>query len=465
MNMVVYIVLLGWIPLVLVLFATMPPRRAVLVAYIGGVLFLPCFAFKLLGIPDYGRATASSLLTLAGAVLFDFGRVARFRPRLLDIPMAGYCVLPFFSSVHNGIGEWGGAYDGLSVTFHQVMMWGIPYFMGRLYIDDLDGQRELALGILIGCLIYVPLCLFESRMSPQLHRMVYGYHQHQFAQTFRFGGFRPVVFMEHGLAVGLWMAVGTVLAVWFWATGAVRRILNIPMGFVVCAIGATFLLCRSLGAVLLAAAGLGALFIARAMRLRLALLLLAAVPLVYIADRLSGVNAIDSAVHVAASISPERAASLQTRFTNESMLIDKALREPVIGWGGWGRSRVKDEDGNDMSITDGLWVIVLGTTGLVGLASLLGWQLGPPVSMIRRVRAGGIGSPEAAAPLALAVALLMVGIDALPNAPAVPVYTMISGGLVSLACALHPRRPHLRVRSGSPSECAAPPVAGAPVLD
>ena len=59
----------------------------------------------------------------------------------------------------------------------------------------------------LGGLIYVPLCLFEVRMSPQLHNMVYGFAQHSFGQTVRGGGWRPMVFMQHGLAVGLFMSV------------------------------------------------------------------------------------------------------------------------------------------------------------------------------------------------------------------------------------------------------------------
>ena len=67
--------------------------------------------------------------------------------------------------------------------------------------NDPASQRTLLISIFIGGLLYVPLCLFEIRMSPQLHKLVYGFHQHIFAQTFRFEGWRPTVFLQHGLAV------------------------------------------------------------------------------------------------------------------------------------------------------------------------------------------------------------------------------------------------------------------------
>ena len=103
---------------------------------------------------------------------------------------------------------------------NQTVTWGIPYFLGRIYFNDLQGLRELSVAIFIGGLIYVPFCLYEIRFSPQLHRLLYGYHQHDFSQTFRFGGYRPMVFMQHGLMVGMWMGMATLAGIWLAWTGA-----------------------------------------------------------------------------------------------------------------------------------------------------------------------------------------------------------------------------------------------------
>jgi hypothetical protein len=115
-----------------------------------------------------------------------------------DLPMAVWCVCPMFSSLANDLG----VYDGLSQSLEQTIVWGVPYWIGRAYFTDFKALRDLALGIVIGGLIYVPFCLVEMRFSPQWHTWSYGYFQHDFTQVFRFGGYRPVVFMEHGLAVG-----------------------------------------------------------------------------------------------------------------------------------------------------------------------------------------------------------------------------------------------------------------------
>ena len=56
------------------------------------------------------------------------------------------------------------------------------------------------------------------------------------------------------------------------------------------------------------------------------------------------------------------------------MLAAKAMRRPVFGWGGWGRSRVHDEWGTDLSITDGLWIIQFGQLGQVQLSLVYGGE-------------------------------------------------------------------------------------------
>ena len=105
----------------------------------------------------------------------------------------------------------------------------LPYLIGRIYFSDAAGLRELAVGIFIGGLVYIPFCLYEIRLSPQLHRIVYGYHAHSFAQTYRFGGWRPTVFMDHGLMVGLWMAMSCLAGIWLYVSGTLRSIRGISL--------------------------------------------------------------------------------------------------------------------------------------------------------------------------------------------------------------------------------------------
>jgi len=45
---------------------------------------------------------------------------------------------------------------------------GLPYFLGRLYLNDLDGCVLLL--AFASWLLYIPFCLIELIISPQLHR-------------------------------------------------------------------------------------------------------------------------------------------------------------------------------------------------------------------------------------------------------------------------------------------------------
>ena len=72
------------------------------------------------------------------------------------------------------------------------------------------------------------------------------------------------------------------------------------------------------------------------------------------------------------SISEERAESLRVRFDNEQQLLERASQRFLFGWGRWGRSRIYDEYGKDISLTDGRWVITLGQFGVLGFLAEFG---------------------------------------------------------------------------------------------
>ncbi|HLL88706.1 MAG TPA: hypothetical protein VK324_05345, partial [Tepidisphaeraceae bacterium] len=223
------VALLGFVPLTLLLFAMLPARRAMVMAVVGGALFLPegrglpIFGFEALG---YFKASAITFGCGLGVLLFDTNRLLSFRPRWFDGFAVVLGVTGIISSLTNGLGF----RDGIFEAVIAIWLWTIPYFLGRLYFSDLAGIRELAIGIVGGAVAYVPLCLIEIRMSPQLHSWVYGYAQHQFAQSIRFGGYRPVVFLPHGLAVGVYMAVASIIAWWLWSTKSVTRLWGVPSG-------------------------------------------------------------------------------------------------------------------------------------------------------------------------------------------------------------------------------------------
>lgn len=419
------LVMMAFVPAALVLFMILPARRAVLATLVIGALFLPMVEYRFEGAPAYNRFAATSLAMLVGVFIFDSGRITAFRPRLLDMPMAIWCLSPFVTSISNGLGE----YDGMSAVVDQTLLWGVPYFIGRLYLGDREGLKDLAVAIVVGGLLYVPLCLYEIRMSPQLHTMFYGFHQHDFKQVYRLGGWRPTVFMQHGLAVGMFMTGASLLGMWLWYTGAVKRIMGVPMLLLVPPLVVTAILCKSLGALVLLAAGMLVLFAAAGTRSRLILVILLIPPLFYVGTRTAGGWSADNLVSTARMVDPVRAESLEFRIFHENMLIGRAMDRPILGWGRWGRNRVTDEHGRTQTVTDGLWVIAFGTMGLVGLSALYMWLLVPPGVVF--VRAKAIGSAITAAPVGLAVVLVLYSIDAIFNAMLNQMWTVIAGALVS----------------------------------
>jgi len=439
-NLFSDIVMAGWIPALLVLFPTVRPRRwVVIAALVAAWLFLPVAEIKLAsGIPVFDKTSATCVGILLAAIIFDIDTVLQFRPTLCDLPMLVWCLCPLASSLNNGLG----VYDGGAEIFRQTLKWGFPYLIGRIYFRTAGELRDLATGIFIGGLIYIPFCLWEIRMSPQLHLLIYGFAQHSFGQTIRFGGYRPMVFMDHGLMVGMWMCMAALIGVRLWASGSLSELMGIRIEWFVLLLLATAILCKSSGAVVLLILGLAALSLPRWVNRTVPMYCLIAVAPLYIALRTSGVWSGESLVSLSTQVmGQDRAKSLQFRLENEDLLRAKAMERPVLGWGGWGRSRVTDEYGNDVVVTDGEWIIALGCYGVVGVTALY-LALSLPAIIVAG-RQGSLASNEKdlAAVLALAIVVVLYGIDCLLNGMGNPIYCVAAGGLATLSASARAASP------------------------
>jgi hypothetical protein len=132
-----------------------------------------------------------------------------------------------------------------------------------------------------------------------------------------------------------------------------------------------------------------------------------------------------------------RAGSFAFRLDNENILTQKALQRPIFGWGQWGRSRVYDEWGRDISTTDGLWIIELGAHGFVGLISVFLALLLPLSLTVYRCHVRRLVSSDGAALLALAVITSLFAIDCLPNGQFNPIFVLAGGGVASVVLTGH----------------------------
>lgn len=445
-NVLVPLALLGFVPAAVAAVLWLGARRGLVAAMLGGWLFLPSFDGRYSFSIFHGKAVLIGAVLLVGSLALDLPSWRRLRPGLLDVPMAALCLLPFATSLANGLG----AYDGAQAAFEASMTWGAPYLIGRLYFRDARALRHLASALVVSGLVYVPFSLWEIRMSPQLHKAVYGFTPIFFAQAMRYGGYRPNVFMRDGLMLAMFLAAASVAAYWSWRTGALRRIARLPAGVAFWVLALTTLLTKSVGAIVLLVTAVAALEGTRKTRSAVPILLLLIVPPAYCASRIlgwSGAAIVDASREVVAE---DRAQSLEFRMVNENMLIAKALRRPWLGWGRWGRARVYDADGRDISITDGLWIIVLGNGGfstLVSLALVLGL---PAVLLLRLFPPRHWTDPRLAAPVALTTALLLWQVDEVLNGMIVPVYPAMAGAMISFGYGILARRRVVSVATSVP---------------
>jgi hypothetical protein len=131
-------------------------------------------------------------------------------------------------------------------------------------------------------------------------------------------------------------------------------------------------------------------------------------------------------IDLAQNIDTDRAGSLQYRFDNEDVLLGQANERPLFGWSGYGRWRVYDEFGNDLTVSDGEWIITIGRYGWIGYIAKFGLLCIPLILFALRQKRYQIGLASAGLCVVVAANL----IDLLPNAAPSPVLWMIAGALL-----------------------------------
>ena len=464
-NILVPITMFGCIAVFLVLFATMEPRRALLASFLGAWLFLPNFAWEIEGIPDYTKLFATCFGIMLAVFVFDFKRILAFRPKALDIPMLIWCLVPLGASITNFGLNREGIYDGMSETLAQIILWGVPYFLGRIYFRNWKELRELAIAMIISGLVYLPLVWIEMRLSPQLHNWVYGYHQHLFHQTKRFGLWRPMVFMQHGLMVAFWMMTVTLTTFWLWRSGSVKRVripftqTTMPFAVIALLFGITTILMVSVNAWVSLGIGLTLLMFSTQFKTRwLVGLFMAIVPLYII---LQGANLFPQELavdFVTGLLGEERAQSLEFRYFNEEYLTEHAREQPIFGWAGWDRQHVNINEYGLKTVADSLWVIFFGKFGTVGLLSLMLSIMLPAILFVVRYPPWIWSHPTLAPAAALSMVLVLYMFDGLLNAMINPLFMLTAGSLMGALANLPELDTYLE-KDDSPS---APTSIGTP---
>ncbi|HEY6870869.1 MAG TPA: hypothetical protein VI199_14035 [Novosphingobium sp.] len=398
------------------------------------MLILPsATVVRISGLPDLDKVAMISIGTGLGAWLMARPVPLGNRSKIFAVLCAVFLTSPFVTASLNGDPIVGSGfylkgmvpYDAVSQMAVKLFV-VLPFWAGRRLLGDEEGHRALVIGLLVAMLIYSLPILLEIRISPQLHTWVYGFFQHSFIQQMRAGGFRAVVFLPHGLVVALFLGLAFLAAAVAKRQGA--RILGAPSTLVLLYLGMVLILQKSWAATAVAFL-LGIVILALRPRKQVSLAaLIALVVITYPMLRNSHLIPVEAVTSYSGSLSADRSQSFAFRIQNEEILLKKSQERPWFGWGSWGRNRVYDlETGRDISVTDGTWIIVIGSWGWVGYLAQFG-LLSLPIFMLRRAgrRIGGRIPPFSAG---LALMLAMNLFDLIPNSSLTPVTWLMAGAL------------------------------------
>ena len=312
----------------------------------------------------------------------------------------------------------------------------LPFLLSRRYLNTPEAQLSLLRAFVAAGLVYAVLILIEVRLSPQLNKWIYGFYSHSFAQHIRAGGFRPMVFIEHGLRVGIFMAMATLAALTLWRARRATGDQGITVASGLWSSGAYLGVFLWLLVILVLSKTIGALAITLMLipvvgilgtRLQTVIATgLTALILLYPMLRAADVVPVETIVAAAEDVSAERAGSLQFRLDNEDILLDRAALKPAFGWGGWGRSRVFDPvTGRDVSVTDGSWIIAFGNSGWAGYLAQFTLLTLPILTLSWRRR----DTPIVTAGLTFMLVANMI--DLIPNSGLTPLTWLLAGTLMA----------------------------------
>lgn len=459
-NGIAYLMLLIWPFVCLLMFRKLKLERALIWSILGGYLFLPPLAeFNLPLVPGMDKVSIPNLSVLLillfatkeKVTLWPEARTAQLLVLglvLSAVPTVMTNSDPILFEVLRDADPIVFIVDQLpgqsirdigSVLIAQVLTL-VPFLLARQFLSTEDGLREILLALMVGALIYSIPALIEIRFSPQMNVWVYGFFQHSFEQMMRAGGFRPIVFLPHGLWVALFFCTGLLAAAAF--ARAAPPVDRFRAFAVVAYLAVLLILCKSLaslayGVVLTPLV----LFAPQRWLIRLAVVF-AIVAVGYPMLRNAQLIPLEAIVAKVETFNPARAQSLEYRFNNEEQLLMRTAEKPLFGWGGWGRSLIRDgETGEILSIPDGRWIIIFGTFGWLGYICEFGLLALPLLMMglyIRRQKEGVL-SPFVA-PLCIVLGITMM--DMLLNATLTPLTWLCAGALLGHAERLMPRHAH-----------------------
>ncbi len=425
-NPFAFFALFAWPLVCLAAFARFKPQVAVLIAFMGAMLFLPEKVEIKAPFQPLAKQEFAAIGAILGVLLVGAARRRLFTAKLFTaaelwifILMLGALGtsrtnmegLSYGVAILQPLNDW----EALSVVVGDVYNYMIPFVLGRALFNTRDDALTLLRGFHVAALVYVPFIMIEILMSPQMHNWVYGFAQHDFIQTMRGGGYRPMVFMGHGLGLTLFLAAAVLAGITLTLAKkpTIRRLRGRHMSIFLLIV---LLGCKSLGAAIFALLFTVVLHVLAPKGQLRVLALFALIIVVYPISRATEVFPHKEIIQfIKDTAGPDRAQSLEFRFDNEAALTEHGAKKPIFGWGRFRRSMLfspwKDEA---ISVADGFWIGTYGSRGAVGFICTFGLLLTPMFYLRSKIKK--ITSTEDRYLLVgLACMLMLYTVDLIPN--------------------------------------------------
>lgn len=439
-NIFSYLALALWLPIGAIIFRYLRPVDALITVIVGGILLLPerLELFDPPILPPLGKSFIISLSATIGALLNTKARrmfVLVWREVLLFSSLIGLStILTIFTNTEAL--RFGPTTlpamqfnEVLALTIPDIFFLVIPFCLAKAIIRQPGDALRFSILIVGAALLYSLPILVEIRMSPQVHRWLYGFAQHDFAMVLRHGGWRPMVCMLHGLSLSIFI-VG---ALFICCTLAKTKT---KIFSVSCRVWTVFLFviliaCKSTGAVIYGVVLLPLVIISKGRLLIWLGAFFSLFLLLYPLSRTFSLVDTEALISFTTEYDVDRAESLAFRFDNEAELLDRAYEKPIFGWSGHGRNLIWNSQGENVSVPDGSWIIVLGSRGYFGFFIIFG-LLVYPVFLVFWRRKPILASIEGQL---IATLCLFVGVRALeliPNSYFSFIPFFLSGSLAGL---------------------------------
>ena len=378
-NILAYAAFFIWIPVALWIARRWPPAKATALLFLVPLMFLPQrIEFKLPGLPEFEKSRITIFWILLALLFFHRKRIKALRlgkwvKAAIGVMLVSGAMTMFLNT--DPVSTAGlylaphRPYDAVHSVLINLLDYILPFTLAAAMFTSQKDLRVFFRVLVGAALVYSLFQLVELRLSPQFNYWVYGFYQHSFRQTVRAGGYRPMVFMSHGLALAMFTFSGLLAAAALYKSKTKAPL--IPAGWATAYLWVLLLLSKSIAAFLYSLVAVPLILFTSPKTQFRAAVALGLLVLLYPDFRAAGLVPVDDIKEwVSSEYGAEKVSSVMTRFENEEMLLERANERAFFGWGTYCRRCIHDpRTGETTSVTDGDWIKTWGKFGRIGFYS------------------------------------------------------------------------------------------------